>query len=101
MSATNNVFRDTVKSVGGDTAMIATNRSGELLACVATAQRGRLRPGDTAMMFIRPEALSISAKGSRLTLQYDPQNAVAMPLGALATRRPGDLATWRQNKGTP
>ena len=130
----NNVFRGKVKSVSGDMAMIATNRSGDLLARISTSQQGHLKAGDQAMMFIRPEALSIaaegetgdhfingdvhneefegnvynifmeggggkqikvsipnlgqsqrSARGTRLTVQYDSQNAVAMPFGDLAT----------------
>ncbi|MFV2051798.1 ABC transporter ATP-binding protein [Aliiroseovarius sp. YM-037] len=130
----NNVFRGTVSAVNGDMAMIATNRSGNLLSRIATAQQGKLNVGDNAMLFIRPEALSIadagaegdhfvtgnvlneefegnvynifmegdggkqikvsipnlgqsrrSSVGSKLTLEYDAQNAVAMPFGDLAT----------------
>ena len=130
----NNVFRGKVKQVTGDTAMISTNRSGDLLARVSSANQGKMKPGDDAMMFIRPEAFALapvgtegdhfvtatvtneefegnsfnifmegeggkemkvslpnlgqsfdSHKGQPMTLQYDVQNAVALPAGDLAT----------------
>ena len=130
----NNVFRGTVKQVQGDKALIATNRSGDLLARISTANQGKMKAGDDAMMFIRPEAFALapagtqgdhfvtatvtneefegnsfnifmegeggkemkvslpnlgqsfdSHKGQPMTLQYDVQNAVALPAGDLAT----------------
>lgn len=57
----NNVFRGNVKSIDGDSALIDTNRSGELLARIAPSALGKLNVGDPAMMFIRPEACSIAA----------------------------------------
>jgi spermidine/putrescine transport system ATP-binding protein len=130
----NNVFRGKVKQVSGDTALISTNRSGDLLARVSTANQGKMQPGDDAMLFIRPEAFALapagasgdhfvtatvtneefegnvfnifmegdggkelkvslpnlgqsfdSHKGEAMTLQYDVQNAVALPAGELAT----------------
>ncbi len=114
--------------------MIATNRSGELVARISPANQGLLKPGDDAMMFIRPEAFSLaesqsdgntrvtarvtneefegsafnifmegdqgkqikvaipnlgqsfeSRQGLTIALEYDVQNAVAMPAGPMAT----------------
>ncbi len=59
----NNVFRGKIKEIRGDQAVIATNRSGDLLGTVSTANRGRLAPGDAAMLFIRPEAFRITGAG--------------------------------------
>ena len=56
----NNVFRGKVKSIVGDKALISTNRSGELLSRIPVSAKGTLGVGDDAMMFIRPEALSIA-----------------------------------------
>jgi spermidine/putrescine transport system ATP-binding protein len=56
----NNVFRGKVKSVDGDQVLISTNRSGDLLSRIATSAKGTMNIGDDAMMFIRPEALSIA-----------------------------------------
>ena len=130
----NNVFRGKVKQVSGETALISTNRSGDLLARVSSANQGKMQPGDDAMLFIRPEAFALapsgttgdhfvtatvtneefegnaynifmegeggkelkvslpnlgqsfeSQKGRPMTLQYDVQNAVALPAGELAT----------------
>ncbi|PHQ70303.1 MAG: ABC transporter ATP-binding protein [Sneathiella sp.] len=130
----NNVFRGKVKSIDGDMALIDTNRSGTLLARMASAAKGTLKVGDNAMMFIRPEACKIatdtspahnrltakvkneefegqiynvflegsegkeikmslvnigqqrlSARGSDLTLEYAPEQAVALPAGDLAS----------------
>ena len=130
----NNVFRGKVKSIVGDKALISTNRSGELLSRIPVSAKGTLGVGDDAMMFIRPEALSIakddasannhvkalvlneefegqtfnvflegdggkemkmslvnqgkareSAKGSSLTLEYAPDQAVILPAGELAS----------------
>ncbi|MCC3306442.1 ABC transporter ATP-binding protein [Sneathiella sp. HT1-7] len=56
----NNVFRGKVKSIDGDMALISTNRTGELLARIATTAQGTLKVGDPAMLFVRPEALNIA-----------------------------------------
>ncbi len=61
----NNVFRGRVKEVKGDQAVIATNRSGDLLATISTANRGKMKAGDDAMMFIRPETFSIAESGTQ------------------------------------
>ncbi|MBO9446834.1 ABC transporter ATP-binding protein [Ruegeria sp. R14_0] len=60
----NNVFRGKIKQVMGNEAMIATNRSGDLVARISTANQGKLQEGDDAMLFIRPEAFSIAADGA-------------------------------------
>ncbi|WP_424833196.1 ABC transporter ATP-binding protein [Ruegeria sp.] len=60
----NNVFRGKIKQVTGNEALIATNRSGELLARISTANQGRMKEGDEAMMFIRPEAMTIAPDGA-------------------------------------
>ncbi len=129
----NNVFRGRVKSIEKGMAVIATNRTGELRSRIGTAARDTLKVGDEAMIFIRPEALSIaadtaangtnfkalvtneefegqtynvflegdagkqikmslinqgkvrdSAMGKNITLQYDPEQAIALPDGELA-----------------
>ncbi len=59
----NNVFRGTVKRVSGSEVLIATGRSGDLAARISTANQGKLREGDEAMMFVRPEALSVATDG--------------------------------------
>jgi len=57
----NNMFRGKVKSIAKDgMAIIDTNRTGALRARVSTGATGKLKVGDDAMMFIRPEALDIS-----------------------------------------
>ena len=56
----NNVFRGKIKSVDGDKAIISTNRTGDLLSRIASSAQGKLKAGDDAMMFIRPEALNIA-----------------------------------------
>lgn len=130
----NNVFRGKVKEIRGDEALIATNRSGDLVSRISTANQGKMNVGDEAMMFIRPEALSIAETGAsgdhfvtakvnheefegnsfniftegdggkeikvsipnlgqtfedhtgqQITLEYETQNAVAVPAGELAT----------------
>lgn len=130
----NNVFRGKVKSIDGNMALIATNRSGELTARIPKSTKGALAVGDDAMMFVRPEALNIaedtsaasnrftarvqneefegqifnvflegdggkeikmslvhqgkahqSSKGTSLTLEYEPDQAVALPAGELAS----------------
>ncbi|WP_323783572.1 ABC transporter ATP-binding protein [Leisingera sp.] len=60
----NNVFRGKVKRVMGNEALIATNRSGDLLARISTANQGRMSEGDEAMMFIRPEAFALAGDGA-------------------------------------
>lgn len=60
----NNVFRGQVQQVMGDEAMIRTNRSGDLVARISSANRGKLKVGDDAMMFIRPEAFSLAPQGA-------------------------------------
>ena len=55
----NNVFRGKIKAIEGSMALIATRRTGDLRARIATAARGELQVGDDAMMFVRPEAFSI------------------------------------------
>ncbi len=57
----NNVFRGIVKSVDGNMAMVSTRRTGELNGRIASAAAGQLKPGDEAMMFIRPEALHMGS----------------------------------------
>ncbi len=61
----NNVFRGKVKKVSGDHAMISTNRSGDLMARISTANQGKMKEGDDAMMFIRPEALALAPEGAQ------------------------------------
>jgi spermidine/putrescine transport system ATP-binding protein len=129
-----NVFRGKVKSIDGDKALITTNRSGDLLSRIPISVKDTLGVGDDAMIFIRPEALSVtkntsatnnhfkalvlneefegqtfnvflegdggkemkmslvnqgkareSAKGSSLTLEYAPDQAVVLPAGELAS----------------
>ncbi|WP_027245800.1 ABC transporter ATP-binding protein [Leisingera daeponensis] len=60
----NNVFRGKVKRIMGNEALIQTNRSGDLVARISTANQGRMREGDAAMMFIRPEAFALAPKGA-------------------------------------
>ncbi len=55
----NNVFRGKIKSISGNEAVISTNRSGDLLAQITPTQVGKMNVGDDAMMFIRPEALTM------------------------------------------
>ncbi|MFW8633520.1 ABC transporter ATP-binding protein [Cribrihabitans pelagius] len=59
----NNVFRGKVKRIAGEEALIATNRSGDLVARISTANRGRLKEGGDAMLFIRPEAFALAPDG--------------------------------------
>ncbi|AXT35968.1 ABC transporter ATP-binding protein [Phaeobacter sp. LSS9] len=60
----NNVFRGKVKRVMGDEALIATNRSGDLVARISSANQGKMKEGDDAMMFIRPEAFALAPQGA-------------------------------------
>ncbi len=60
----NNVFRGKVKAIENGIAMVATNRTGDLSARVASAARDSLKVGDEAMIFVRPEALNIAAAGA-------------------------------------
>lgn len=130
----NNVFRGKILSIDGDTALVETNRTGQLVARLATAATGKLNVGDPAMMFIRPESLNMatdtspsknrfsavvrheefegqiynvflegsegkeikmslvnvgqnrqSAEGHNLMLEYEPSQAVVLPMGELAS----------------
>ena len=63
----NNVFRGKIKKIMGNEAMISTNRSGDLVARISTANRGKMNEGDAAMMFIRPEAFAIAPDGAKGT----------------------------------
>lgn len=57
----NNVFRGQVKEISdAGMAMVETKRSGTLKARVSSAVRDKLKVGDDAMMFIRPEAFHIA-----------------------------------------
>lgn len=55
----NNVFRGKISTINGDEAVISSNRSGELRARVTPREVGKMNVGDDAMMFVRPEALSL------------------------------------------
>jgi len=55
----NNVFRGVIDAVKGNEALIRTNRSGDLRAQITPSAVGTLKVGDEAMMFVRPEALSL------------------------------------------
>jgi spermidine/putrescine transport system ATP-binding protein len=55
----NNCFAGPVKSLSEDFAVLTTEL-GDLRARIASAARGRLKTGDQAMIFIRPESLSIA-----------------------------------------
>ncbi|HED12895.1 MAG TPA: ABC transporter ATP-binding protein [Gammaproteobacteria bacterium] len=56
----NNVMRGKIASLDGKQALIATNRTGELIARIASSAQGSMKVGDDAMMFVRPEALRIA-----------------------------------------
>lgn len=56
----NNVFRGKVAEVSGNEALIASNRSGMLRARISSANQGKMKPGDAAMIFIRPEAFALA-----------------------------------------
>jgi len=129
----NNDFAGTVKALSNGHAVVSTV-VGDLPARIASAARGHLKPGDNAMVFIRPENLAIaesgaggdntidatianeefegqsyhvflegeggtpikmsltnkgqarvaSAVGAQVTLAYSPDQAVALPSGAMA-----------------
>ena len=59
----NNAFSGPVTALADGTAEVATE-VGSLRARVATAARARLKPGDRAMIFIRPEALRVADSGA-------------------------------------
>jgi spermidine/putrescine transport system ATP-binding protein len=61
----NNAFSGQVKALGDGMAVVATE-VGSLRARVATAARSRLKEGDRAMVFIRPEALGIAEPGGEV-----------------------------------
>jgi len=65
----NNAFVGKVKSVNGRHALVAT-AVGDLSARIATARRADLGPGSNAMIFIRPEALSVAEKRSRASNRF-------------------------------
>jgi len=130
----NNVFRGKIAAIDGTRAVISTNRSGALSANITPAKRGKMKVGDEAMLFVRPEALTlgkggdgdkntvsatvvneefegnsfsvflegegaklikmslpntgqdqIAERGKPLTLRINPENAVIMPAGELAS----------------
>lgn len=130
----NNVFRGKVKSIENGMAVVASNRTGDLRTRVGTAVKSSLKAGDEAMVFIRPEALSIadddndsdnhikalvtneefegqaynvflegdegkeikmslvnqgkvreSSMGKDMILEYKPEQAIALPIGELAS----------------
>ncbi len=60
----NNVFRGKIRSIDGTRATIETNRSGVLTAEITPAQRGKMAVGDAAMLFVRPEALTLAEGGT-------------------------------------
>jgi spermidine/putrescine transport system ATP-binding protein len=60
----NNVFRGKIKRVMGNEALISTNRSGDLVARISSANQGKMKEGDDAMMFIRPEAFALAPEGA-------------------------------------
>lgn len=59
----NNAFPGTVASVSDGNAVVTTT-VGDLPARIATAARDTLKPGDSAMVFIRPERLAAAEAGS-------------------------------------
>jgi len=59
----NNAFAGSVKSVDNSHAVVST-ACGDLPARIATAVRGELKPGDNAMVFIRPENLTVVEPGA-------------------------------------
>ncbi len=61
----NNVMRGKIALLDGKQALIATNRTGELVARVASSVQGSLKVGDDAMIFIRPEAFRIATDTSK------------------------------------
>ncbi|MGI9491322.1 MAG: ABC transporter ATP-binding protein [Geminicoccaceae bacterium] len=132
----NNVFRGKVKAINDGHAVVATNRSGELRARIASSAKETLREGEDAMLFIRPEAFFIdpdddksdhhvgarilheefegqaynvflegdggkeikmslvnqgqsrqSAEGSSIMLTYDPDQALVLPKGQMASEQ--------------
>jgi spermidine/putrescine transport system ATP-binding protein len=56
----NNVFRGKIKSVDNGMAVVSTNRTGDLRSRIGTSAKASMKVGDDAMIFIRPEALSIA-----------------------------------------
>jgi spermidine/putrescine transport system ATP-binding protein len=59
----NNDLAGTVKAVNGSGAVVST-AVGDVPARVATAARGSLKPGDSAMVFIRPENFTVAEAGA-------------------------------------
>ena len=64
----NNVFRGKITGINGDEASIATNRSGDLISKITPAALGKLKVGDDAMMFVRPEVLKPGAGDVKSTI---------------------------------
>lgn len=58
----NNLFRGKVSDISEGIATIDSNRTGEMRARISTGATGKLSVGDDAMLFVRPEAFSISDK---------------------------------------
>ncbi|MEE9446676.1 MAG: ABC transporter ATP-binding protein [Arenicellales bacterium] len=65
----NNLFRGKVKDISEGIATIDTNRTGTLRARISTGATGKLRVGDDAMMFVRPEAFNITDKATETGTQ--------------------------------
>jgi spermidine/putrescine transport system ATP-binding protein len=59
----NNAFTGQVRQVADGTALVATG-AGELRARIATSAKDRHRPGDRAMVFIRPESFHLDGDGN-------------------------------------
>ncbi|MGI9480732.1 MAG: ABC transporter ATP-binding protein [Hyphomicrobiales bacterium] len=55
----NNVFSGKVKAISKDYAVV-DSPAGDLRGRIATAAKGKIKKGDDAMAFVRPEALSIA-----------------------------------------
>ncbi len=58
----NNCFRGKVSKIIDGQAVIESNRTGALRGRITTGAQGKLSVGDDAMMFIRPEGLSLTDK---------------------------------------
>ena len=59
----NNTFAGKVKSADNGHAVVST-ASGDLPARIATAVRGELKSGDNAMVFVRPENMTVAESGA-------------------------------------
>ena len=58
----------------GDHAIVATNRSGDLQARIASANLGKMQAGDEAMMFVRPESFEIAPDGAKAIISSPPRS---------------------------